>query len=319
MARQPGALLGLMESLSDPTRLRLLRLLDRHELGVAELVLVLRLPQSTVSRHLKVLSEQGWVTSRPVKTTNLYKMAPGKAVPRRLWDLAREEMKGWATLRQDELRLERFLASRQPSTEAFFSGAAGHWDRLRAEFYGRTFSTTALLGLIDPGLVVADLGCGTGETAAALAPHVRKVIGVDQSEAMLRAAQRRTSHLQTVDLRRGRLESLPIEDGACDGALLILALSYVAEPDVVVGEARRILRPGGRAVVVDLLRHDQEEFRERMGQQRLGWEPEELQRIMEEKGFVGIACGPLPPEPEAKGPALILAVGSAGKREEEQE
>src|SRR5215813_1624347 len=174
--RQPESLLGWMESLSDPTRLRLLRLLERNELGVAELCDVLQLPQSTVSRHLKVLADEGWVRSRSQGTTNLYRMELGdtEAAARRLWALAREQTDGWATLAQDQLRLRRVLAQRPPADD-FFSGAAGRWDRLREELYGRTFTLEAFLALLPRDWLVADLGCGTGAVAAALAPHVRHV------------------------------------------------------------------------------------------------------------------------------------------------
>jgi len=131
-ARQPDALLGWMESLADPTRLRLLRLLERHELGVAELCDVLQLPQSTVSRHLKILADQAWLRSRALRTTNLYRMDLAEVDPaaRRLWTLTREQTDDWATIAQDQLRLTRRLAERQPS-QGFFAGAAGRWDRLR--------------------------------------------------------------------------------------------------------------------------------------------------------------------------------------------
>src|SRR5262249_51930119 len=174
----PEALLGWMESLADPTRLRLLRLLERHELGVAELCDVLQMPQSTVSRHLKVLADQGWLRSRAHRTTNLYRMdlEAAEAGARRLWGLAREQMEGWAAAEQDALRLERVLARRPPADD-FFSGAAGRWDRLRDELYGRTFGQEAFLALLDPRWVVADLACGTGPATAALAPFVRRVIG----------------------------------------------------------------------------------------------------------------------------------------------
>jgi SAM-dependent methyltransferase len=309
--RQPDALLSWMESLADPTRLRLLRLLERHELGVAEICDVVQLPQSTVSRHLKVLGDQGWARSRAEGTTRLYRMADDReAAPRRLWAIAREETSSWATVRQDQVRLSRLLASRRPATEAFFAGAAGRWDRLREEVYGRGFGEQALLGLLPPQWVVADLGCGTGGVAAAVAPHVARVVGVDQSAAMLRAAKRRTAGLGNVDLRLGSLEALPLEDGSADGVLLVLALTYVADPMRALREARRILRPGGRAVAVDLLRHDRDEFRRQMGQACLGFEMEELTGLMAVAGFEGLSIRTLPPEAGAKGPALVLAGGS---------
>ena len=128
---QPERLLGWMACLEDPTRLRLLRLLERNELQVQELCDVLQLPQSSVSRHLKVLADEGWVGSRAQANTRLYRMAETDAGARRLWHLAKEQMNGWATAAQDQLRLARRLADRQPAAQAFFAGAAGRWDRLR--------------------------------------------------------------------------------------------------------------------------------------------------------------------------------------------
>jgi ArsR family transcriptional regulator len=305
-----------LEVLADPTRLRLLRLLERHELGVAALCDILQLPQSTVSRHLKVLSDEGWVGSRSRGTTRLYRMK-GEQSPaaRRLWLLSRDQTDGWPTARQDRHRLTRRLARQSPPSQAFFAGATGQWDRLREEAYGRAFTPTALVGLLPRDWVVADLGCGTGHAAAALSPQVARVIGVDQSLAMLKAARKRTAGLANVELRQGRLEALPLGDEGCDGALLLLALTYVAEPAAVLAEMTRILRPGGRAVIVDLLRHDRDEFRRRMGHQGFGFEPEELQVMLEAAGLEQVACRELPPEPGARGPALLLATMQRKRRE----
>jgi SAM-dependent methyltransferase len=307
-SRQPDALLSWMGSLADPTRLRLLRLLERQELGVAQLCEIVQLPQSTVSRHLKVLGDEGFIQSRPQGTNRLYRMVRmNKEAPaRRLWLLARVETDQWPTARHDELRLTRLRARQHPAAHSFFAGASGDWDRLREEAYGRAFNQIALLGLLPPSWVVADLGCGTGALAAALAPFVGRVVGVDQSAAMLKSARSRTADCANVELRQGRLEALPLEDASCDAALLILALSYVPEPAPVLAEMARVLKPGGRAVVVDLLRHDREEFRLAMGQHHLGFEQGELAEMMEDGGLAGASGRELPPEPGAKGPALIL-------------
>jgi ArsR family transcriptional regulator len=310
-APQPDALLSWMAAFADATRLRLLRLLEKSELGVAELMELLQLPQSTVSRHLKVLADQGLVKSRAEGANRLYRMPPiDDAAARRLWLLAKEQTEGWATARQDRLRLLRLRERQKPSTLRFFAGAAGRWDQLRGELYGEAFSQDALVSLLPRHWIVADLGCGSGKTAAALAPYVRRVIGVDQSAAMLKAARRRTADLSNVELKRGSLESLPLKDDSVDGVLLLLALTYVAEPLPVLQEAARVLRPGGSAVVVDLLRHDREEFRRQMGQRRLGFEPEELTQMMGEAGLAAPVVRPLAPEPQAKGPALLLASAS---------
>ena len=304
--KQPETLLGWMGSLADPTRLRLLRLLERNELQVQELCDVLQVPQSSVSRHLKVLADQGWVTSRPRATTRFYRMAEADGGARRLWLLAKEQMNGWATAKQDQLRLARRLAERQPAAQAFFAGAAGQWDRLRSELYGDAFTGAALLALLPAEWTVADLGCGTGHAAVALAPFVRRVIGVDQSAAMLKAAQKRATGLDNLELRQGSLEALPLADASVDATLLLLALTYVETPGPVLLEAGRVLRPGGRIVVVDLLRHDREEFRRQMGQQCLGFEPASLEALARDAGFERATARALPPEPQAKGPALLL-------------
>ena len=309
-SRRPGVdgLLGVLGSLADPTRLRLLALLEERELGVVDLCHVLRLPQSTVSRHLKILAGEGWLSSRREGTAHLYRMGDGLSpAARRLWKVARAETEGWATVEQDALRLERRLSGRQAESDAFFAGAAGEWEGLRRELYGTTFVARLLLALVPRGLTVADLGCGTGDLAGALAPCVRRVVAVDRSAAMLRAARRRLAGLGNVELHRADLESLPLEDACCDAALLVLTLGYAPDPARVLAEAARILKPGGVLAVADLLRHDDEGFRRRMGQVSAGFEPAALAALLERAGLDDPRCEPLPPEPGARGPALLVA------------
>jgi ArsR family transcriptional regulator len=311
-AQKPQQLLGWMESLADATRLRLLRLLERHELGVAELCDVLQLPQSTVSRHLKILAHQGWVRGRRQGTNHLYRTLLDEldAGARRLWLLAREQTEHGPATKHDRLRLERLLREKQGEGQAFFAGAAGEWDRLRGELYGRAFSDAATLALLPADTVVADLGCGTGEVIQRVAPFVSQVIGIDNSPAMLKAAKKRLDGLANVDLRRGDLAAIPLDDATADAALLILALTYVAEPAVALREMARILKPAGRAVIVDLLPHDRDDFRRRMGQTTLGFDPAALQQLLVEAGFATSSVRPLAPEPNAKGPALFLATAT---------
>jgi len=305
----PNALLGRMASLADATRLRLLRLLERHELGVVELCDVLQLPQSTVSRHLKVLGDQGWARSRRQGTTRLYRMTLDELEPgaRRLWLLTREQIESWATVQQDALRLTRHLRQRREDSQAFFAGAAAEWDKLRGELYGHDFTTAAMLSLLPREMVVADLGCGTGQVIAQLAPSVKQVIGVDNSAAMLKAAKKRVSAFDNVHLRRGDLEALPIDDAHCDAALLLLALTYVVDPQTVLHEMARVLKPNGRAVIVDLLPHDRDDFRREMEQQAAGFDPKLLTPQLTTARLTGVQIMPLPPKPDAKGPALFLA------------
>jgi ArsR family transcriptional regulator len=316
-SNQPRALLVWMESLADATRLRLLRLLERNELGVAELCDVLQLPQSTVSRHLKVLADQKWIRGRRQGTNHLYHTILEELDPaaRRLWLLAREQTENWPASKHDRLRLDHLLREKQTDGQAFFAGAAGEWDKLRSELYGKLFSDTALLALLPPDATIADLGCGTGQNIARLAPFVAKVIGVDISPAMLKAATKRLaggagSGHKNIDLRRGDLAAIPIDDRSVDAALLILALTYVADPAQAIKELARILKPGGRVAIVDLLPHDREDFKRQMGQTRLGFDADELKQLLATTGLKQITVTPLPPEPNAKGPALFLATAS---------
>src|SRR5438477_11578114 len=173
--------------------------------SVADLCAVLQLPQSTVSRHLKVLGDEGWVRARAEGTSPLYRLALDGLEPRqrRLWSLVREQAAETPLAVHDDRRLASALAERQTRSQEFFSSAAGRWDRLRAEMYGERFDLAALAGLLDEEWLVGDLGCGTGQVAAALAPFVRRVIAVDGSRAMLRAARQRPGAYPNVEIRQG--------------------------------------------------------------------------------------------------------------------
>ena len=308
----PNLLLGWMESLADETRLRLLRVLERQELGVVELCDVLQLPQSTVSRHLKMLSDQGWVRSQRKATNNLYRLTLDELDPpqRRLWLIAREQTEQWATAEQDRLRLTRLLQSKRQDSRAFFAGAAGQWDKLREELYGRRFGQAAMLSLLPDDAIIADLGCGTGQFAETVAPYVGRVIGVDNSQPMLKAARRRLESIDNVDLRSGDLEALPIDSGSCDAVIMQLVLTYLREPSTAIAEAARVLKPSGRLIIVDLLQHDRDDFRREMNQYCMGFAADKLNEMLERAGLRTARMLPLPPEPEAKGPALLLATAT---------
>jgi ArsR family transcriptional regulator len=301
--------LSWMSSLGDATRLRILRLVERHELTVAELCAVLQMPQSTVSRHLKVLADDGWVAARPEATSRLYRMDVDalESAARRLWSLLREQTAGLPVAAQDDRRVASVLAERQTPSQAFFSSAAGQWDRLRREMFGERFDALGLLGLLDPTWTVGDLGCGTGQIAEALAPFVAKVVAVESSRAMLRAARRRVAGLDNVELRSGELQALPVEDASLDAAVACLVLHHVADPQAVLRETARALRPDGRLLLVDMLPHEHVEYRQQMGHVWLGFEPERTLGWLTEAGFGEGRVVPLPPAAQARGPALFAA------------
>ena len=305
------AILDHLQSLADTTRNRLLLLLDRHELTVSELCTITQLPQSTVSRHLKALADAGWVAARGEGTSNLYTMTRDELdiSARRLWALVREQVGPTAAAAQDQRRLQTALAERRTKSQEFFSSSAGQWDRVRDELFGDCFHFAALAGFAEADWVLGDLGCGTGPLTAAIAPFVAKVVAVDGSAAMLQAAKKRLHGLDNVDLRRGDLESLPIDDARLDAAVTMLVLHHVAEPERAVAEIARVLKPGGRLVLVDMLPHDREHYRQQMGHVWLGFSEEHVHRLFGDRGFGGVRVVALPPDAKAKGPALFVATG----------
>ena len=211
-------LLDALAALADPIRGRLLLALERHELAVGELATALQLPQSTVSRHLKTLVDSGWVHARAEGASRHYRLAATAhgGETKALWQAVREGFAALPAARHDGARLRAVLAERRSASRAFFSTSADAWDRLRTDLYGPRADLLALLALLDGELVIGDLGCGTGATSEALAPHVRRVIAVDHSQEMLAIAGRRLDALANVELREGDLEALPIADAELD-------------------------------------------------------------------------------------------------------
>ncbi|MGE5246290.1 MAG: ArsR/SmtB family transcription factor [Betaproteobacteria bacterium] len=308
MNSRAPAILDHLSALADTTRSRILPLLEHHELTVGEICAVLQLPQSTVSRHLKALVDSGWIAARAEGTSHLYAMTREDLDPsaRRLWQLVREQVGSTTAAAEDQRRLQAALAARRSRSQEFFSSSAGQWDRVRDELFGDRFHLAALAAIADRSWVAGDLGCGTGSVTAALAPFVSRVVAVDGSAAMLQAARKRLRGFDNVDLRRGELEALPIDDARLDLAAFVLVLHHVPEPEHALSEAARVLKAGGRILIVDMLPHDREGYRQQMGHVWLGFSTEHIHRLLGESGFGDIRVVALPPDPRAKGPGLFV-------------
>src|ERR1700704_2613234 len=311
MNSRAPAILDHLAALADTTRSRILQLLDRHELTVSELCGIVQLPQSTVSRHLKALADAGWIASRAEGTSRLYTMTRDELDPaaRRLWLLVREQVGPTPAAAQDQRRLHAALAERRTTSQEFFSSSAGQWDRLRDELFGDRFQLAAFAALADAAWTVGDLGCGTGQVSAALAPFVGRVVAVDASAAMLQAAKKRLHGFENIDLRRGELEALPIDDDRLDAATLMLVLHHVAEPARALAEVARVLKPEGRVIIADMLPHDRDNYRQQMGHIWLGFSDEHITGMLRDSGFEQVRVVALPPDPKAKGPGLFIATG----------
>jgi ArsR family transcriptional regulator len=299
-----------LATLADPTRGRILLALEQHELTVGELCAVLALPQSTVSRHLRVLADDAWVTTRQEGTSRFYArntaLEPGAD---RLWSVVAEDLKGSAEHVRDQARLADVVSQRRAKSREFFSAAASSWDDLRQQLFGSAVGGGALLGLLDETWVVGDLGCGSGHLTALLAPYVARVIGVDASPSMLERAKARLGSLPGVELRGGDLEALPIGDGELDAAIFSLVLHHSPDPRRVLAEAARALKDGGRMLLVDLTPHEKVEYRERMGHVWLGFSEAQVKEWLHGAGFSGVKVVALPTDPGAQAPALFVARG----------
>ncbi|NIW37923.1 MAG: methyltransferase domain-containing protein, partial [Gemmatimonadetes bacterium] len=176
------------------------------------------------------------------------------------------------------------------------------------------FFLFGLLGLLDPDRVIGDFGCGSGALSEALAPFVRRIIAVDDSDAMLGEARERLRRFDNVDLRRGALESLPLEDASLDAATLVLVLHHLPDPDAAIREVARCLRPGGRLLIVDMLPHDRQEYRQQMGHVWMGFSADRIEPMLERVGFADSRFLELPVDPAAKGPSLFATTATRGAR-----
>jgi ArsR family transcriptional regulator len=300
-----------MSALSDPIRCRMLLLLEQHELTVTELCSVLQMPQSSVSRHLKTLADDHWVTSRRDGTSRFYSMPDDlDAGASQLWPLIREQVASTHAARQDEQRVPSIVARRRAKAQEFFATAAGGWDCLRGDLFGDKFYLWALLGLVNPSMVIGDLGCGTGQLAATIAPYVKQVIAIDSSADMLDAARARVSEMPNVDVRKGEMEALPLDSQQLDAALLFLVLHYVPDPARALAEIARVVKPGGRLLLVDAQPHERVEYQQQMGHVWLGFSEKQISRYLTAAGFDDVRVRSLPVDPDSKGPALFAAAAT---------
>lgn len=300
-----------LSALGDETRTRILALLEKSEFTVSELCATLQAPQPTVSRHLRTLADDGWLASRVDGRNRHYRVAdPLGDAHRDLWRVVRAGLGDRGVYATDAERARQVLADRRRRSAEFFAATADRWDHLRRDLFGARAESLPLLGLLDPRWTVGDLGTGTGGLAAALAPFVARVVGVDRSEPMLRAAERRLEGHTNVELRHGDLEDLPIRDGELDVAVLSLVLHYVVDPAAALREAWRALRPAGRVLVVEMREHARgPEYAEEMGHVWPGFEQARMEAWLSESGFTAVHARPLPPDPEATGPLLFMAAG----------
>lgn len=288
----------LLRALADATRQCLLKLLMVEELNVTELVDILALPQSTVSRHLRTLREAGLVHDRREGTSTLYSAAThtvaaeqGAAEQGEAEEDLGAVLSAWLARRPlppvMRERLERVIRHREMSGSGFFDRLGKRWDDLRESAFGTTFATEALLSLLPRHGTVLDIGTGTGDILPVLAGNFERVIAVEPAKNMLACARQRVGEygLSNVSFCQGALASLPVAAKTVDLAVAILVVHHVQDRGQALAEMRRVVRPGGRVLIVEQEAHENQAFYETMRDLWWGFSPEELARDLSAAGF----------------------------------
>jgi SAM-dependent methyltransferase len=279
----------LLRLFGDPTRVRLLALLAKEELTVAELTAAMQLGQSRISNHLGRLREAELVRDRPAGKRSYYALNAGGMPPQaaQLWQVTLESTQD-AVLEQDAIRARELVAARSRGM-TWADAVAGQMERHYSP--GRTWEATlrGVLGLCKPAQAL-DIASGDGAIAELLARRSEQVVCLDISQRVLDAARRRLAHLDNVDFVCGDMEKLPFEERSFDQVLLLNCLTYAKEPERAIREAARVLRTGGSLIAVTLAPHQHQRIVERYNHRQNGFEPSELKRLFEAAGLTTELC-----------------------------
>ena len=312
-----------MRLLSDPARVRLLLLLEREELSVAELQEILAKGQSQISTHLSQLKQAGIVEDRRTGKNMFYRLKTARGGEGKLFaqllEVLRKSAAAIPEAEHDRNALKLVLSKRRDKMRAYFDGLAGRFGR--ESLPGRSWKgiAAALLALMPP-LVIADLGAGEGSFSQLLAQRARRVIAIDNSAKMVKfgGGLARKHSLKNLEYRLGDMESVPIPASEVDLAFFSQSLHHAPHPERAIAEAWRILKPGGRIAILDLMRHQFEEAREMYADLWLGFTELEIQRFLKKDGFRNSRTVVVHREPDAPHFETLLAVSdkpaSAGKR-----
>jgi ArsR family transcriptional regulator len=286
---------ALFRLLGDEARLRVLRLLHAERLNVSELTQILAIAQSGVSRHLGLLKDAGLVVEERDGGFSYYRIAPAlreglNGFDGSLWPLLESQFEAAARTpsgRADEARLAEVRRVRQEN----FDAHAGPDTNERQLVPGRSWAAWArALGHLLPPMRVADLGCGEGYLTIEASRWASKVFAVDRSTTVLRRAQELATRrrVSNVVWKKGELEKLPLKDASVDVALLSQALHHAQDPAAAIGEAARIVVPGGRVLLLDLREHNETWVRERLGDRWTGFSDETLRKLLRDAGLDNI-------------------------------
>lgn len=275
----------LFKALSDETRLRLVHLSIHFELNVNEIVSIMEMGQSRISRHLKILTDSCLLRSRRDGLWTFYSIAP-EGSGHDFIEAVKYVFEGDPVFTGDLERAQRVLDQRAMESVRFFDAIAEDWEEMKRNIIGDAGINAKIISAVPECGTVVDLGCGTGDLLAPLTAKAGQVIGVEKSSRMLEAARRRfAGDGENVELRIGELEHLPVRDGEADAAVINMVLHHLAEPLKAIKEVYRLLKKGNVFIIADLLQHQQELMRERFGDRWLGFSIEEIARWLGSCGF----------------------------------
>lgn len=302
-------LLDSFSALNDCARLRILRILNQHELSVGEVADIIQLPQSTVSRHLKLLFDAGFTSRRTVGTTGLYRTATEMSdEATELWNISITNSAELPGANEDEERLVSVLAQRHSDSRTFFKTVGSDWETLRQGLFGSHFTSVALLSLLDPSLRVADIGCGIGNAASLIAPYVKHVVGIDRESSMLQQAKERPDLAPNIEFIEGDAVHLPLENQSLDVAMLCLVLHHIESVKNAIEEACRIVKDGGKILIIDMQQHTRDEYKHTMGHIHQGFSKHSLEEFAKQTGCTLNQYHRLSPDTDARGPSLFAAI-----------
>jgi ArsR family transcriptional regulator len=311
--KRMASIVKTLRAVADPNRLRILLLLGGEELSVAELQEILVMGQSTISTHLSQLKQAGLVEDRRTGKSNLYRLtnsatSSGGGILDGLLKQAREDIPESGP---DQAAMRSVLKKRQDKMRSFFDSVAG---RLGRDYVpGKSWKSLAetLLRLMPP-MVIADLGAGEGAFALLLAQQAKKVIAVDSSAKMIEVGREQALRhgVENVEYRLGDMEEIPIGDGEVDLVFFSQSLHHALHPERAVEDVWRILKPGGRIVILDLVKHRFEEARELYADEWLGFSETEVEAMLEKSGFRSVQTSVVHKEPETPQFQTLLVVGN---------
>jgi len=277
--------IDLVKALSDSTRMRIVCMLKDSELSVNEIVTILGMGQSRISRHLKILSDCGILECRRDGLWSFYAVASVGA-GKQLVDSTGFLFDNLEETLRDASLAKNAIASRSKGSRSYFNHVARDWDVQRREMLGDIDLNAAIEKLLDKGSLVADLGCGNGDLSVYLSSRGFDVIGVDSSTKMIDAARNRSQNGKTkVDFRMGELEHLPFRDNEIDAAIVVLALHHVSSPVDAFVELSRVVKKKGTIVIADFEKHTVERMRDVYHDLWLGFSKRELSRWSERAGL----------------------------------